>query len=589
MNDENSKYRNLHSDKDGNESSVKKTIEKIRLELARRKKNDNDLNNVLESDEILSSHCFIGEGYTPLRLQRISLYPDLSLKENGDYHINDLLIFQDEEFIKNSYILLLGRAPDLAGMELFRNRMRNGMSKIEILGRMRYSPEGRKKKVKVEGLVFPLIAQMIFKIPIFGYLSRLALSVIRLPKALSDHIDFERSSLHRNKAFQSHVNKNFDAVGDDLNSIKGIISGQADNLKEFLDIIKTFKNKTNERIDNLADYVNQALGERDERIARLQESAHEGLKKFQDFNYQAKAEVQEKLNRYKDVFSELIEQKAGRDETQHINEDIEEIFRQIHDHRLNILDQQRRLKLLLEEARKRLPKPIARKQIKEMVKEEDHLFDAMYVSFEDRFRGTREDIKSSMKEYLPYIRECQAGTADTPILDVGCGRGEWLELCKEKGLTALGVDINTVMVAQCRELGLDVTQMDATQFLRDQNPNKFGAITGFHLIEHIEYADRIAFFDEVLRVLKPGGVAIFETPNPENLIVGAFSFYLDPTHIKPLVPDTTQFILEQRDFVNVEIKRLHKNMQYYQEKTDQEFKNRWFFGEMDYAAIGYKK
>ena len=98
----------------------------------------------------------------------------------------------------------------------------------------------------------------------------------------------------------------------------------------------------------------------------------------------------------------------------------------------------------------------------------------------------------------------------------------------------------------------------------------------------------VNLFDEALRVIKPGGMVIFETPNPENILVGAHYFYSDPTHVNPLVPETMAFILEQRGFNKIEIKRLHKYSDYHEFNVDNEFIEKNFNNEMDYAVIGYK-
>jgi len=262
---------------------------------------------------------------------------------------------------------------------------------------------------------------------------------------------------------------------------------------------------------------------------------------------------------------------------------------EMRDHKLNILDQQRRLTLLLEEAKKRLPKPIDPKQIKNILKEEDHLLDAMYVAFEDRFRGTREDIKKRLKVYLPYIKQANIGTKSSPVLDLGCGRGEWLEILKEEGYVAKGIEINRVMLDVCRERNLDVAEASAIEYLRRWKPNSFGAITGFHLVEHLSLKDLIFLFDESLRVLTPKGMIILETPNPENLIVGAYTFHFDPTHRSLLVPESLNFIAQQRGFVNTNILRLHKYSDFNPiDQAADEFKKRWFYSETDFALIGYK-
>ena len=292
---------------------------------------------------------------------------------------------------------------------------------------------------------------------------------------------------------------------------------------------------------------------------------------------------------------------AGIDEN--ISKTNRDIFRQIKDHKLNIVDMQRRLMLLLEEARKRLPESeqYSALQIKNMLKEEDHIFDAMYATFEDKFRGTRQDIKNRQNVYIPYIDKAvktnapDKQKAQTQIIDVGCGRGEWLEVLKENGFNAKGIDLNEIMVGTCEEFNLDAVLSDAVEYLRSLPAASLCAVTGFHIIEHLPFKTLIALLDESFRVLKQGGVIIFETPNPENLLVGACTFYIDPSHIKPLVPAAVQFIAEERGFSDVEIKRLHKYSDYSGTVgtvgTDCEsgFIAKNFYNEMDYAVIGYKK
>lgn len=231
--------------------------------------------------------------------------------------------------------------------------------------------------------------------------------------------------------------------------------------------------------------------------------------------------------------------------------------RQLLDHRRNVLDQERRLNLLLEEARRRMPEPMGPDQIAALAAEADHTLDAFYVSFEDQFRGTREDIKGRVAVYLPLVQAAKAGLPDRPILDLGCGRGEWLELLKDHGLVGRGVDANRVMVAQCEELGLDVRQGDASEALKSLPSRSLGAVTGFHIVEHLPFRTLVALFDEALRVLKPGGFILFETPNPENILVGACNFYFDPTHRNPLPPEPLRFVADARGFVRTEIIRLH--------------------------------
>jgi SAM-dependent methyltransferase len=255
------------------------------------------------------------------------------------------------------------------------------------------------------------------------------------------------------------------------------------------------------------------------------------------------------------------------------------------------LSQQKRLiALFLEEARQRLPGSFSPEQMQALVNEEQHFLDTFYVAFEDRFRGSRQEIAERLKVYLPRIAKTGVGTQDSPILDIGCGRGEWLELLQESEYVAKGLDINRVMVEQCRDKGLEVIESDVIDYLQSLPDSSLGAVTGFHIIEHLPFAILLKLFNEVLRVLKPGGLAIFETPNPQNLLVGACDFYADPTHRSPLYPPTIQFILQYQGFLNVELLYLNpvEISPFDQEGSGWQTLRNLFFACRDYAVIGFK-
>src|SRR5262249_34939958 len=114
-------------------------------------------------------------------------------------------------------------------------------------------------------------------------------------------------------------------------------------------------------------------------------------------------------------------------------------------------------------------------------------------------------------------------------------------------------DINPIMINRCIKLGLPATKAEAINYLKNLKNNSLGGVTAFHIIEHVHWKQMIKLFAEILRVLQPNGIAILETPNPENIIVGSCNFYCDPSHEKPLFPETVKFLLEQCGFVNVEL------------------------------------
>lgn len=175
-----------------------------------------------------------------------------------------------------------------------------------------------------------------------------------------------------------------------------------------------------------------------------------------------------------------------------------------------------------------------------------------YRQLEQRFRGSRAHIKALTAEYLDDVRPIGG-----PVVDIGCGTGEWLELLGEEGITAYGVDTNAAFAEANRARGLDVRVGDAVAHLASLEPGTLGAVTGFHLAEHLETELLLRLIDRARVALRPGGLLILETPNPTNVRVGAAQFWIDPTHIRPLHPELLAFMCTQRGFAEVETRPLH--------------------------------
>ncbi len=279
-----------------------------------------------------------------------------------------------------------------------------------------------------------------------------------------------------------------------------------------------------------------------------------------------------------------------------------EISQQNINERLNILERDRsyvknelgqqksQLNIFLETASPRLNGNFSTAEVQKLVQENLHSVDAAYVAFEDRFRGSTLDIVERLKVYLPIISAANIGTNDLPILDLGCGRGEWLELLKESQYIARGVDINRIMLEQTTSKGLEAIEADAVTYLQSLPNECLGAVTGFHIIEHLNLPTLIELVSQTSRVLKPGGLAIFETPNPKNLVVGACNFYSDPTHKNPVFPETVQFFLQYQGLSDVQILYLNPVEDVSFKKVDPKWDilDNWFFGARDYAVIGHK-
>lgn len=184
--------------------------------------------------------------------------------------------------------------------------------------------------------------------------------------------------------------------------------------------------------------------------------------------------------------------------------------------------------------------------------------DHFYRAFEDRHRGSRELIKQRLHAYLPFMIPVAALNPSLAVLDVGCGRGEWLELLRDHAISSYGVDLDEGMLDACFERGLRVIKVDALAHLSSLANDSLLAVTGFHIAEHLPFDMLQALFFQALRVLVPGGLLILETPNPENLLVGAANFYLDPSHQRPLPSQLLTFLAEHQGFDHVSHLRLQE-------------------------------
>jgi len=182
-----------------------------------------------------------------------------------------------------------------------------------------------------------------------------------------------------------------------------------------------------------------------------------------------------------------------------------------------------------------------------------------YKAFEDKFRGTHDLIKTRLQVYLPFIKPLKYIYPEAEVVDLGCGRGEWLELLEENGFLAQGVDLDDGMLAVCRELGLRVQSGEALSYLKSLPDQSLVVITGFHVAEHIQFDVLQALVEESLRVLRPAGLLILETPNPENIVVGTSRFYLDPTHQRPIPPQLLAFLPEYYGFEKIKVLRLQES------------------------------
>ena len=235
--------------------------------------------------------------------------------------------------------------------------------------------------------------------------------------------------------------------------------------------------------------------------------------------------------------------------------------------------------------------------------------DYKYVAFEDAFRGSYENIAASLADYLPVF----AGTSD--VVDLGCGRGEFLTALKSAGVSARGVDTNAAMVAAARERGLDVTRIDALGYIASLPDESLGGAIATQVVEHLAPPYLIRLLEGLARTLRPGAPVVLETINPASWYAFFSSYIRDLTHAQPLHPETLQYMLRASGFERVEIRyrsllpdsaklgiahipadvrassdpiaiALTRSVEIFDWNIDR--LNELMFGPMDYAVVGYK-
>ena len=239
----------------------------------------------------------------------------------------------------------------------------------------------------------------------------------------------------------------------------------------------------------------------------------------------------------------------------------------------------------------------------------DSTDDYKYVGFEDAFRGSEESVAATLGEYLPIF----AGATD--VVDLGCGRGEFLAALRSAGVRARGVDTNDAMVAVAREQGLDVTRGDALGYIAALPDESIGGIIATQVVEHLEPSYLLRLLDSLSRTLRPGAPIVLETINPACWYAFFSSYIRDITHVRPVHPETLQYLLRASGFERVEIRYREPLPDHMKLKTidlpedirrsndgsalalsglaktlneNAVILNRLLFSYMDYAAIGYR-
>jgi O-antigen chain-terminating methyltransferase len=497
-----------------------------------------------------------------------------NFKHAKHYHVNDLLGFHGEDFVRHAYRVLLDREPDEAGMAHHLDQLASGrFNKIDVLSSLHSSHEGA-GQVKLTGLALPAAVRRLGRIPVIGYIIRLVVAIARLPVLIQHQNRFEFYNWSQQQRIIAHQDRQHKELSETLQQISA----------QILEIMQraTQQQQANElslrQYEDLIVKYHEFASATEARLAGSDESS---LKLNEQISSQAQQVLlhQQLLEQLQQITSE---QKTFLDHQQQLGSQIRADLQKAD---IELLMQERRLTVLLEQVTRNTSTNPSFAEV--AASEEEHLLDTLYASFEDQFRGPTEEIRLRLQVYIPILKEAEITDG---VLDIGCGRGEWLQLLKSEAIDAQGVDRNRVFIEQCRAAGLNVVENDALVHLRSLPAESLNAVTIFHLVEHLPLEMLIKMLDEILRSLKRGGLLIIETPNPENVIVGSHTFYADPTHRNPIPSQTLQFLLEARGLRTLDVLKLRPREDV-KLAGDSELINRfneYFFSAPDYGIIARK-
>lgn len=517
------------------------------------------------------------------------------LEHKNHYHVNELLRFHGDDFVRQAYLALLRREPDDPGMAHHLEQLASGrFNKLDVLASLHSSPEGRSTQVTLSGLTLPALVRRLGRIPLLGYLVRIAVGIGRLPRLVQYQSQFEFYTWSQQRNIVERQDQHYKELSDSLQQISAQIlemmqraseQQQATELSlqqydELIARYHQFESTIAERLEEIrkaGDESSLKLVEQAQQLVNQQQqlvNQQQQLERIDQTVTQQNAETQKLISELNRALREELEAMSLRHENTVLRQEKTDT---------GLLMQERGLKVLLDQIEHN-----ATPNLTEVAaKEQDHLLDALYASFEDQFRGSREEISRRLQVYLPFLNEAKITGG---VLDIGCGRGEWLQLLSAEGIEGRGVDRNRVFIEACRDAGLEVVEQDALTYLRSQPDNSLSAVTAIHFVEHVPFEKLIAIVDEIRRTLKPGGLLISETPNPENFMVGSCNFYTDPTHRNPIPSETLKFLLESR---GLRCKDVLKLRPWDEAKIDGDSElvsrfNEYFYSAPDYGIIATK-
>ena len=495
------------------------------------------------------------------------------LPDRAQYALNDFLQFNDVDFIEVAYEKLLRRPADPNGSQGYLSALRSGtLGKVEILGLIRFSEEGCRHAVHVDGLLLPYKLQRWRHVRVIGWFLGMGMAVWRLPRLAWRLQGMEASAAHETQEtgrllglIEDAVERRFAETNGAINSMRTelaqLLMSRVEGLRAVVARVGTLQAALESTSDTLQANVTALQDKIGAMSAALQASNAE--RALQHTSVESALAAHER--RHVELTKAMDVLDAGN--TERLRDHREAVARlTVHDTALARLEEQTRsdhraLRAVLDRLTVFLDASARQARKGSDESGDEPPLEEQYASFEQTFRGEREQIKQRAAHYLGTLADAgiEPGDDEGVVLDLGSGRGEWLEVLAEHGYHGRGVDSNRGMLKASESRGHEVVEADALDYLRAQPNGSFAAITSMHMVEHMPHPAVIQLLDEALRVLRPGGVLILETPNPENVLVGSCMFYMDPTHLHPIPPQLLRWTVQMRGFEQVEIERLSEH------------------------------
>jgi len=535
------------------------------------------------------------------------------LAAQSEYVLGEFLALDDSAFVEAAYRAVLRRPPDEAGFRHYLSALRESeLSKVEILAALRWSPEGEARGVHVDGLLLPYTLHKWQRKPVIGRVIRWLHAWIRLPAMLDRQSREGLRHARESQELGRHVNtvsaqaeQNFAR----LEAGMALLAGQFEQAEATLSEAAAAQSCTEAELARTQAEVALLVAALAQTEAAQSDTQHEmttlaaavvaaqGSLLLTQHDLAAKAaalqgtqaelaatlaQTQAAQSRTDAELASVITTLAATHAALLLTQDELAITAAALNGAQTALDEvdvarrgaQEELQALtarsgelgsdmqrLSEASAATASLVGRvdASLQALHAERDAAagrandLDALYARFEERFRGSEALVRERVSQFLPNVA---ALGPEGLVVDLGCGRGEWLQLMREHGVRATGVDTNQVFLRHCRERGLDVVEADAVAWLKAQPDTSVAGLTSMHLVEHLPFEALMLLLAEAYRVVVPGGLLLLETPNPENLLVATHGFYMDPTHRNPLPPDLLAWLVQSQGFEAVQIERL---------------------------------